>query len=86
MDDQEYYACLLAMRARFYERHAGFEKDWVKSELSKTDFIHMPDATVGGELIAGTDKYTQLMSYRTSLRAYNCTTDDRPVRPEWFKN
>lgn len=68
----------------FLLHETPYERDWRNYELTNTDWMLVPDATYAGELLAGSQKLTDIMDYRTRLREYNLTTDDRPSRPEWF--
>ena len=75
---------LVEQYQEFLEAHTPYERAWRNRELDKTDWMLVADATYGGEPLAGSQKQQDIMDYRTALRDYNLTTDDRPERPEWF--
>lgn len=83
-EDEEYYALLVKAKNTFLDTEKLRERKWRNSELSGCDWMLVPDATYGGELITGSSMYTDIMAYRTALREYNLTTDERPTRPDWY--
>lgn len=85
VDDLDDYPHVQKIYENWLESEKNYERDWRNYELSSTDWLLLPDATYSGEPLAGSTKLVEIMKYRTDLRAYNLTTDDRPLRPTWFK-
>jgi hypothetical protein len=82
--DQVEYDRRLYLYQSWLDSEEYNERVWRNRELSSTDYMLIPDATYGGDIISETDKLQDIVNYRNQLRAYNLRDDDRPVRPEWF--
>lgn len=71
---------------QFLEAESVTERAWRNQEYALTDpMVSVPDYTYGGEVISGSSKLDDIFNYRSALKSYNLTTDDRPTRPEWLK-
>lgn len=62
-----------------------FEREWRNRQLTNTDWLMVPDATFGGEPLAGSSKYEDIRLYRDALRNYDFINEDRPEMPDWLK-
>lgn len=61
-----------------------YERDWRNYELDSTDWMLVSDATYEGIALVDSTRLDEILIYRSSLRNYNLTTDDRPIRPTWY--
>ena len=84
VDDLPDHPSVSSIYENWRESEQYYERDWRNYELDNTDWMLVPDATHGGEPLAGSQKLQDIMDYRAALRDYNLTTEDRPERPEWF--
>ncbi|CAH9011761.1 conserved hypothetical protein [Vibrio phage 168E36-1] len=84
-DDVDQYSHMIPVYENWLEAEKEYERDWRNYELSNTDWMLVPDATYGGLPLAGSQTLQDIVEYRTALRDYNLTTEDRPTRPDWFK-
>ncbi|GAL22932.1 hypothetical protein JCM19235_1233 [Vibrio maritimus] len=73
-----------AIYANWLNANKHYERDWRNFELTACDWMLVADATHGGEPIAGSQKLDDILLYRSELRGYDLTKDNRPVRPEWY--
>jgi len=61
-----------------------YERKWRNEQLSKTDYLMIPDATHNKRSMRDTPEGQQIKEYRHALRDYDCSKQARPVTPSWL--
>ncbi|SIO96093.1 hypothetical protein [Vibrio spartinae] len=81
---QEEYDHRMAMYQSWLDSEEYNERTWRNTELQKTDYMLIADATYGGSVVADTNMLQEVIDYRDRLRKYNLRDETRPTRPEWY--
>lgn len=83
-EDPEFHLKVIKAHSSFLTGLAETERQWRNAELGVTDRLMLSDSTYNGQSVKGSSLETEILEYRRKLRLYNLTTDERPVRPDWF--